>query len=103
MLTGDSRNVICRIIKAGIFDPSLVYTFMDTITEYDNIVIANDQVLVVEDISRSLEWSKKILYKFLTPASSVEILWNCERVDINEFIPGLCMDNLLEIFDLKKL
>ena len=75
---------------------------MDTVTEYDNIVIVNDQVLVIEDISKSLEWSKKILYKFLAPASSVEILWNCERVDISEFIPGLCIDRLSEILDLKK-
>lgn len=103
MLSGDPKNAICRIVKAGIFDPSLVYTFMDTITEYDNIIIANDQILVIEDISKSLEWSKKILYKFLAPASSVEILWNCERVNINESTPGICIDRLSEIFDLEKL
>ena len=101
MSNNQDRLHTCRIVYASIFDPSLVYTFMDSIVEYDNIIIANDQVFTIEEVSSASEWKKKILYKFLTPAIPVETLWYCRNKDIQKHIPLLCIDKTLKEIKLE--
>jgi len=89
----------CKIVHANIFDPNLVYTYMDAITEYDNILVFNGQALIIEDISGGGEWKKKFLYKLITPSYPTELLWNPRNAEISKAVPAFCV-SIHEILSL---
>ena len=85
---------LCRLINVYVFDPQLVYTFMESITEYDNFVIYEKEGLlsrvVIEDVSGLGEWRKAYLYQLLRPSHGLAILWGESQGNVkrlSEVIP----------------
>lgn len=93
----------CKLINVHIFDPQLVYSFMEALTEYDNIVLIERRLgkdiliskFIIEELSKTKEWVKPYLYGFIAPQQSLAILWQGNKETLLSINSKISITNYL--------